>query len=154
MIYPDQWWVGKIMGLYGARQLSWPHMASPRCPSLPLHILFCLEYSSRPPSLANTFLTLKTLLKRGFLGEASLSPEAEHIMYTPLSSPLASTTFCITDLLSGLYTLLARVRLQAIISLTLRRLQLRGPQTNTEVKRKEGSPGINKWSVNERPPLW
>lgn len=134
VIYPDQWcWEDHGPAWSTATQLA-PHGQAQMSLSASAYPVL-LGIPSTPPFLANTFLTLKTLLKHGFLGEASLSPEAEHITHTPLSSRLGSTTFYITDLISGLYTLLAGALLQAIISLTLRRLQLRGAQANTEVQK-------------------
>ena len=70
--------------------------------------------------LANTYLTWNTL-RYGFLGEAAPSTQAEHITDTLLSSCLATATFYVINLTSGLCTLPTGVLLQAILNLIVRK---------------------------------
>ena len=145
------------MGLHGAKKPGWPPMASLGHPSLPLHVLFCLECPSISPFLANTFLIERPCSNMVFL-ETRPSVQRQSTSRTHHCLQASQVSPCITDLTSGLYALLARALLQAIMSLTFRRTNVprepvaRRVPDKQRFKREGGSPRINKWSCEQQEP--
>ena len=143
-------WFNQTRGGLGKPQASWSLGVqlvprSPLCPECPTTLF-----------LANTCLTLNTL-RYGFLGEASPSTEAEHITHTLLSSCLATATFYVINLISGLCTLPTGVFLQAIINLTVRKTHppcepTAGRAPNKEILEEMKASKNSKWVCAWRDP--